>query len=150
MTVTRAEFIATVRTYIGTPYAHQGRVPGPDGGMDCPAPLILAARAHGIVPPGFDVRDYPREPDGYTLKAFLDRYLAPIEFDDAQPGDVLLGRFNGGRPRHIGILTDNTPGRRYWLEAEGHRARRVDEFRLILGARVMTIVQAYLMPGVQT
>jgi cell wall-associated NlpC family hydrolase len=144
---TRAEFIATVRSYIGTPYHHQGRLPGV--GMDCPGPLILAARAHGIVAPDFDVTSYSREPDGHTLKRLLDDNLEPIPFDDAEPGDVLLGRFNGGRPRHIGILTDNTSGRRYWIEAEAYRHRMVIEARLILGPRIMTIVQAYRVPGLE-
>ena len=140
---TRAEFVATARGYVGTPYHHQGRTPGV--GMDCPAPLILAAREHGIVPSDFDVTGYSSEPDGVTLKRLCDEHLEPIEPSDVQAGDVLLCRFRGGHPRHLGIVTDTTPGRWYWIEAEGQRQRQVREHRVLLG--VMRIAQAYRVPG---
>ncbi len=142
---TRAEFLATVRSYLGTPYHHQGRLPGV--GMDCPAPLICAAWAHGIKPASFDVKAYEREPDGKTLKGLCDAHLEPIAFDAAVPGDVLLCKFNGGRPRHLGILSGADPARRYWIEAESKTYKRVIESRLIIGGNYMQLVQAYSVPG---
>ena len=142
---TRAEFLATVRSYIGTPYHHQGRLPGV--GMDCPAPLICAAWEHGIKPRTFDVTAYPREPDGSTLRRLCDQNLEAIHFDDAIAGDVLLCKFNGGRPRHLGILSGDDPNRRYWIEAESHKFKRVMEARLIFGGAYMQLVQAYRVPG---
>jgi cell wall-associated NlpC family hydrolase len=141
---TRAEFLATVRTYIGTPYHHQGRSPGV--GLDCPGPMICAAWAHGIKSRTFDVTSYPREPDGITLQAHCDEHLDRIDFADAEPGDVLLCKFQQGAPRHLGILSDANPLRRYWIEAEGFRHRRVIESRLVLG-RFMQLVAAYRVPG---
>ena len=142
---TRAEFLATARGYIDTPYHHQGRLPGV--GMDCPGPLICAAWEHGIKPREFDVKGYSREPDGVVLKALCDEHLEPIPFAEAQPADVLLCKFRNGHPRHMGILTDANPRRRYWIEAESVRHKKVIESRLVFGSQYMQLVAAYRVPG---
>lgn len=142
---TRADFVATVESYVGTPYVHQARVPG--HGMDCPAPIILAARAHGIVPADFDVQGYRREPDGAELQAWCDRSMVRLEAAP-QPGDVLLCAFLDGPPRHLGVLVEATEGRAYWVHAEGYVHKRVMRSRLLLGSRGMRLVAAYAVPGV--
>jgi cell wall-associated NlpC family hydrolase len=135
---TRAEFIATVRGYIGTPVVHQGRVPGV--GMDCPAPIILAAIEHGIVPTDFDVNGYEAMPDGRTLLEWCDRHMTRTS--SPEPGDVIVVHFKGGRPQHLGVLTDNTPGRSYWVHADWLR-KEVRETRLDFGSRAMRLVAAF-------
>lgn len=146
--VDRADFLATVLSYEGTPYLHQGRVPGV--GMDCPAPLIVGAWAHGIKPRSFDVTGYTGAPDGVTLKRLCDEHLEPIPFDQAQPADVLLTAWarEKFKPRHLGILMDANPQRRYWLQAEGYRHKKVMVSRLMFGVDGMHLVQAYRIPGV--
>lgn len=145
----RHDFAATVLAYVGTPFVHQGRVPGPKGGMDCPAPIILAAREHGIVAPDFDVTGYGRIPDGVGLKGFCDAHLIPL---DREPdvGDVLLCAWGPAQPpHHLGVLVDATPGRMYWVHAEGLAHKRVMRSRLVFGSRAMRLVQAYQVPGVE-
>lgn len=136
---TRADFIATVRSYIGTPYVHQGRRPGV--GMDCPAPIILAGRAHGLLPHDFDVNGYDPMPDGKTLLAWCDRYMRRVS--NPEPGDVIVVHFKGGRPQHLGVLTDNTPDRSYWVHADGLVYKEVRETRLDFGSRAMRLVAAF-------
>lgn len=147
--VSRAAFVATVESYVGTPYVHQGRVPGPNGGMDCPAPIILAARAHGIVPEGFDVTGYSREPDGIQLQAWCERYMLPVAAGvPLQAGDVLLCAFGQHAPRHLGVLVDASFERLYWVHAEGWAHKIVMRSRLRFGTRGMRLVAAYAVPGV--
>lgn len=142
---TRAEFVATVRGYVGTPYAHQARLPG--AAMDCPAPLICAAIHHGIKPAGFDVTAYPREPDGFTLQRLCDEHLERIAWSEWQPADVLLCSFRGGPPQHLGILTE-IGERMYWVHANNNQHHgRVHEARLMFAEQRMALVQAYRVPG---
>jgi cell wall-associated NlpC family hydrolase len=142
--ITRAEFVATVRGYIDTPYHHQGRLPGL--GLDCPGPLICACWHLGIKPRSFDVQGYGRSPDGHTLQRLCEEHMQRIREDEASAGDVLLIRFGQGMPQHLGILTDANPLRRYWVEAEGYRHRRVLESRLLFN-RATALVAAYRVPG---
>ena len=146
---TRAAFLETIRSYLGTPWHHQGRMPGV--GLDCPGPLICAAWALGLKPRSFDVNGYAREPDGLTLQRLCDEHLERIAYVESAPGDVLLCRFKGGHPRHLGILSALTDGRVYWIHADdkrdGERGGRVREARLEFSPRYMMLVQAYRVPG---
>lgn len=145
----RAAFAATVRSYVGTPYVDQARVPGPNGGMDCPGPIILAAREHGLVLPTFDVTGYRRVADGHSLQAFCELHMRRITSDDMREGDVVLARFQNGLPHHLGVLVEITPdGRRYWVHAESYRYKAVIYSRLMFGPRLMQFVAAYRVPGV--
>jgi cell wall-associated NlpC family hydrolase len=134
-------------SYVGTPYHHQGRIPGV--AMDCPAPVIVACWELGLKPRSFDVMGYGREPDGATLKGYCDEHMDPISLDEAQPGDVLLTAwtFDRMRPRHLGVLVDSRPDRRYWVQAEGYRHKQVRKTRLMFGVDRMRLVQAYRVPG---
>jgi hypothetical protein len=140
-------FVQTVLRYEGTPYHHQGRLPGV--GMDCPAPLICGAREEGIKPRNFDVTGYPAEPDGVSLKRLCDEHLEPIALENVRPADVLLTAWARGNllPRHLGIVIDATPGRMYWLQAENLRYHRVIVTRVMFGSDGMQLVQAYRIPG---
>jgi hypothetical protein len=146
--VTRADFVATALSFQGTPYQHQGRVPGV--AMDCPAPLIGACWLLGLKPRSFDVQGYEQNGDGKTLKRLCDEHMQPIPFDQAREADVVLAAWDRdqGRPRHLGIIVDARPGRMYWLQAEGYRHKKVLVTRLAFGVDRMRLVQAYRVPGV--
>ena len=143
----RNAWVALIRSFEGTPYHHQGRLPGV--GMDCPAPIICAAWAFGIKPRAFDVTGYSPIPDG-TLEQICEEHMRPVLFQDALPGDVILGRFGTGHAQHMGVLVDNTPSRRYWIHAEGFRHKRVMLSRLVFGSepQSMRLVGAFRVPGV--
>lgn len=98
------EIIAAARACIGTPFRHQGRIPGV--GIDCAGLGIVAAQAVGI-----DVKDfvgYPSLPFDGMLKKMFDSQssLVRIAKTDAAPGDVLLMRISDA-PQHVAILSYN-------------------------------------------
>jgi len=146
--VSRERWLATVISYEGTPYVHQGRLPGV--GMDCPAPIIVGAWDCGIKPRSFDVQGYPRSPDGHTLQRICEAHMTRLPgLEAALPGDAILCAFReSGRAQHLGIVTDATPGRMYWLQADGYRAKAVRVTRLVLGGRFLQFIAAYRVPGV--
>jgi NlpC/P60 family putative phage cell wall peptidase len=100
--VTRAAFVTEARTWIGTPYQHQGRLKGV--ACDCLGLLICTAQACGLTT--FDITGYPKRPDG-SLKDGLLNHIDVIRTDQAQAGDVLLFEWDHC-PMHVGILTDET------------------------------------------
>jgi hypothetical protein len=64
---TRDEFIAQARTHIGTPFKHQGRLPGI--ALDCVGHLVLALSAIGV--PVVDTKNYRRHADWPVFMAKL-------------------------------------------------------------------------------
>lgn len=96
--------IAAARACLGTPFRHQGRLPG--RGLDCVGLVVHAARAAGIEL--IDTPAYGRSPCRNMLQAALDAQPALVHVTDRQPGDLLLMRF-AGEPQHLALLTaDNT------------------------------------------
>lgn len=100
----RDKFVAIARSYLKTPYIHQGRLPGT--GLDCAGLVVCAARAVGIQVK--DVTGYSRTPDGTTFLAGLNAQMTRISNDQIQPGDVLAFAFNDA-PQHCAIVTETTP-----------------------------------------
>jgi cell wall-associated NlpC family hydrolase len=146
--VSRDVWVRTCLRFEGTPFVHQGRLPGV--GMDCPAWMIVGAWECGTKPRSFDVQGYPRTPDGHTLQRLCDEHLVRLpSLVDALPGDAILTAFReSGRAQHLGMLVDATPGRMYWMQAEGYRAKATRVTRLALGGRFLQFVAAYRVPGV--
>lgn len=85
----REQLVATARSYIRTPYAHQGRFPGL--ALDCAGLVVCAARACGIAVN--DVAGYSRTPDGVTFLAGIEAQMDKVNLKDLQPGDVLAFTF---------------------------------------------------------
>jgi hypothetical protein len=141
---TRAEFVTTVRSYVGTPFHHQGRLPGV--GMDCPATIICALWEHLIWPRSKDVTGYPRNPDGHSLKAYCDEHLTPIEQAAMRAADVVLVRWANGPPQHLGVLFDYLHGGLAMVHADSLNRKSVCEQRVVFG-RAMGFVAAYSVPG---
>lgn len=86
------------RTYIGTPWQHQGRLPG--AALDCAGVVICAARQAGIKPMDWDVNGYPRTPDG-TMMPLLRQHLTEIA--EPEIGCVICVRTSIA-PQHVGIV----------------------------------------------
>jgi hypothetical protein len=143
-TVSRAEWVLQLRSYAGTPFHHQGRVPGV--GMDCPAPMICAARHFGLVPPAWDFSNYPADPDG-SLQGVLDTHLDRVARTAVQLGDVVLNAFRMHPPRHIAYVVGERWGEWEMLHADARTGRAVIE-RIPYGRHVR-YVQGYTVPGVQ-
>lgn len=95
--------VATARSWIGTPWRHQGRLKGV--GCDCLGMIVGVARELGYAVA--DRTDYAREPDGRELLDGLDLHLAQVA--EPAPGDVVLFEIRG-RPQHVGLISDRPDG----------------------------------------
>lgn len=98
----RATIVSAARACLGTPFRHQGRVPGV--GLDCAGLAVVALRAAGV-----EVRDLPsysRTPHDGRLKAVVDMQpgLRPSRAG-MQPGDLIILRI-GAEPSHLAICTE--------------------------------------------
>lgn len=100
--IARADFVAAVRSLVGTPYRHRGRLAGI--ACDCIGVPILALRACGITID--EPAPYGTVPSG--LREGLARYCDEVMVDEAAPGDLLAVLW-AGEPRHVAVLVD--PGR---------------------------------------
>jgi NlpC/P60 family putative phage cell wall peptidase len=91
--------LAAARGCLGTPFHHQGRVPGV--GLDCIGLVIVALRAAGV-----EVRDrtdYGRRPDGKSLIAALEEHGARRK-ENIEAGDILVFRYDR-QPQHVALAT---------------------------------------------
>lgn len=100
----RARVVEIARTWLKTPYHHQGRVKG--AGVDCAMLLCEVYHEAGLVPQ-IDPTPYP--PD-WHLHRGEERYLAWVkEFcrrvDVPQPGDLAMFKF-GRCQAHGAIIVD--------------------------------------------
>lgn len=99
------DIIAAARACLGTPFRHQGRIPGL--ALDCAGLVVQVVKTIGL--PYHDERGYSRLPHHGRLEAALDAQpsLRQIPAGDRAPGDVLLMRFKAA-PTHLGILAGDT------------------------------------------
>ncbi|MER2519727.1 MAG: NlpC/P60 family protein [Bdellovibrionales bacterium] len=97
-----AAMIAAARACLGTPFHHQGRLPGQ--GLDCVGLIVVAARAAGLEVE--DRRDYARRPDGASLVAALQAHGAALVVGRGiAAGDILVFRYDG-QPQHVALATE--------------------------------------------
>lgn len=101
---TRGQVVAEARTWIGTPFVHQGRLKGV--GVDCVGVVIGVAHALGIS--DFDIVSYPMLPDSQMMGRILAEHLDPVSSKSLLPGDILWLRFMG-EPQHVAIITGLSP-----------------------------------------
>lgn len=148
MTVSREDFVAEARTWIGTPWRFQGQTKGL--GADCAGFIRGVIFALGLAPrhnPKY-ILNYSMMPDGVMLKAECDKWLTPIRKADMRSGDVLLLRPEK-LSQHMGILADYVHGGLSLIHGcNSVRPPRVIETRLMF-ARNLKFVAAYAVPGVE-
>lgn len=103
--MTAEDILAAARACIGTPFRHQGRLPGV--ALDCAGLVIAVAQAVGA--DYYDVPGYGLRPAGGLLESSLDGQpcLEPVLTAQRQPGDILLMRF-ATEPQHLSIFTGET------------------------------------------
>lgn len=127
------------RSCIGTPFRHQGRIPGV--ALDCAGLLIVVAETVGAAHQ--DVTGYGPNPSGGMLEAALDAQpgLERVLIAQRRAGDLLLMRF-AVEPQHLAVFTGDTIIHAY------ANVRMVCEHRLsaVWAAR---IVRAYRFRGVE-
>lgn len=93
--ITVPQLTAAVRTTIGTPFHHAGRVPGPNGGLDCGGMMVVALNLLG-----FTVNDKRHYNRGDGIKDMVE-ILSANNFTQREysgkgygsvPGDLILIR----------------------------------------------------------
>lgn len=144
------DVLCVARSWLGTPFAHQGRQKGIR--CDCIGLVIETCREVGLVdaaglPPGWDHVGYGRFPESYGLTLHLLGYLAPVPRQQMQVGDVVLFQVATGQPSHMGFLGDGaTPlSLIHAFNARTQRQAKVQEHRL--GGRwVACLHSVYRLP----
>lgn len=134
-----AHFIEMARSWLGVPFAHQGRS---RAGVDCAGLVICVARQAGLVAPDFDVNGYRRQPDGSML-AICDEHLQPV--DDLAAAHVATVRFSV-EPQHVALVTPYRHGGQALLHAL-QNSGGVVEHRMDRCWRAR-VLRAYRFPGV--
>jgi cell wall-associated NlpC family hydrolase len=100
----REEFIATARGYTGTPFHHQGRLPGV--GLDCAGLVFCALEARGYQVS--DVQGYANVPSNGLFASVVLKHCDTINQSDVLPGDLMIFAFES-EPQHIAIVTELNP-----------------------------------------
>lgn len=145
MSASRAEVVATARSYLGTPWHHLERQPGI--GMDCAGLVICTMRALALCAPDFDVPPYVPVPDGASMLAQCDAYLTRTTHEAMLPGDVVC-LITDRYPQHLGIVGDDPRGGVSLIHAANSaEPPRVVEHRLMF-SRICRFVAAYRLPGI--
>ena len=101
--MTAADIIAATRACLGTPFVHQGRIPGL--ALDCAGLIIQVAKTLGLE--HVDHSGYARLPGNGLLESALDNQPGITRVTDMQAGDVILMKFSGD-PQHLGICAGET------------------------------------------
>ncbi len=97
------ELINTARTYLGTPFKHQGRLKGV--GVDCIGLIMCVLKELGSPIANLDETNYKRRPEGnYFLKKLQDN-LTQISLNEASAGDIILFPFKGNF-QHGAIISE--------------------------------------------
>ncbi len=135
------------RTWLGTPFAHQGRSAA---GIDCLGLLIMVANAldladkHGTPLSTHDRSDYTKSPKGEQLSAALEHTLLVIPPEEMQQGDIALCTFDH-TPQHLALIGTYHQGGQSLIHAYAP-ARRVVEHALDASWR-KRITTCYRVPA---
>ncbi|MDR2945986.1 MAG: C40 family peptidase [Candidatus Adiutrix sp.] len=103
--IDRQRFIDDVKSFVGTPYHHQGR---DENGLDCAGLLIAALRRQGFNPPA--PSGYGKNSLGISLLEHIDRcgLFHKVTAEQRQPGDVLVFAIRR-EPQHLALLAERPP-----------------------------------------
>lgn len=98
--------VAEARTWLGTPWHHEGGVKG--AGVDCAMLLVRVFGAVGMIPE-IDPRPYPIDHMLHSaderFMGWLTQYATEVTEGEPQPGDVIIYRM-GRCFSHAAIVTE--------------------------------------------
>jgi hypothetical protein len=153
--MTRDDIVREARSWINTPWRHEGR---DRHGIDCAGLLVMLARAFNLSHD--DIRGYARQPTGTGFLEHLRRHLDPAPLDGDLTG--LVGIFSQKKfPCHTGIFSYlhgqphliNARADRPRAQSARHRALRVElqgcvvEERFIDGCDGLNLIGVGRLPG---
>lgn len=100
--ITRAQVVECARTYLGTPFGHQGRLKGKR--IDCCGLLIQVGKELAIS--NWDIDGYNNQPDGRTVVELMTKHpaLKRKSLKYIKPGDILC--FRDEWPCHMAYVGD--------------------------------------------
>jgi NlpC/P60 family putative phage cell wall peptidase len=107
--ITRADVVTEARTWLGTPFLHQGF--HRSIGCDCIGlikGLSMALQLTDFDPDSPEAKlfnGYRRSPDPTRMRAGIGRWLRPIKPAEAMLADVLYMAWNA-EPQHVALVTD--------------------------------------------
>lgn len=129
--------IAAARECLGTPFVHQGRLPGV--AMDCAgvAVHVMDRVGHKAQEPGA----YGRTPNNALLEYWADRQPFLTRAATPQAGDILLLRFTG-EPQHVAVFTGENIIHAYQSVGKVVEHRLDDKWR-------RRIVRVYRFAGIE-
>jgi cell wall-associated NlpC family hydrolase len=105
--ITRDDIVTEAKSWIGTPYAHQGRRKG--SFVDCVGLVMGVARKLDIS--DYEYKAYSMTPNPRLLRNLCDENLVLLGTRGAvelQPGNVLLLKWSRF-PQHMGIVSSINP-----------------------------------------
>ncbi len=137
----RNKIVEEARSWLNTPFHHQGRVKGV--GVDCVGLVIGVAKTLQLS--NFDTHDYSPIPDGKILKYLCDTEMTEITENEIMLGDVVLFKFDE-RPQHLGIIGEYIYGGNSLIHSYS-QARKVIETRFD-EYWLERVVSYYRLPGV--
>jgi NlpC/P60 family putative phage cell wall peptidase len=143
--VSRQDVLRVARSWIGTPYHHQGRVKGV--GVDCCGLIIGVMKELGLN--DYDIDGYSRTADGVNIISEFNEQCVPIAPTSVVSGDILIFRIKNV-PQHCGILSD-LDGQNYVIHAyqsEADHLNFVTE-HILDDWWISRIVACYAFPGVE-
>lgn len=103
-TTLRASIVFEARTWLDTPFHHQGRVKGV--GVDCAGLPIGVAKACGLT--WADVTGYGRVPRHGVFQAVVQSTLQRIFVQEVLPGDLMVFAWRA-EPQHIALVSQVAP-----------------------------------------
>lgn len=138
---TPAQVVAEARSWLDTPFAHQGRAKG--HGCDCAGVVTGVMRELNLS--DYDVTDYGRQPNGDDMRRLCDQNLIRVPARKLSPGCAALIRFSV-EPQHLAVVGDYFAGGLSLVHALVS-AGKVTEHRLnsVWRARIVAV---YHLPGV--
>jgi hypothetical protein len=71
MTLLRSQIVAKAKSFIGTPWKHQGRT---RRSVDCVGLVVAIADELGVLPPDLEIPPYRRVPDG-SLEWYFRKHM---------------------------------------------------------------------------
>jgi cell wall-associated NlpC family hydrolase len=100
--MTPRQIVDRARECLGTPFKHQGRLPGI--ALDCAGLAAYVAQGwHEVIEPAA----YGRTPHDAQLKAWVELQPYLVRTTEAMAGDLLLMRFTR-EPQHLGVCAGET------------------------------------------
>lgn len=96
----RKSFVDSARSYIGTPFHHQGRLP--QVGLDCGGVIVCAATENGYEIS--DIVGYANTPALGMLERAVLEHCDVVPLEEVQDGDIMLFKFLR-EPQHLAVYS---------------------------------------------